>query len=126
MDPVKGVMRELLVWNDRIVPITEEKENIMKSFCYDQHLFTYRRLLAAIQKRYSGISESDCKRFLKSQPASHARNVRFTNKLPLRPIEAPRPNQRHMIDLVDLEKVPTGTENGEFRYVLAVLDVFTR
>ena len=63
--------------------------------------------------------------FPKAKPVTWSSNVKFSNKPCPKPTNSPRPNQRYQTDLVDLDKVPTETK-GEYRYVLSVMDIFTR
>ena len=120
-----GTERTVLKWRDLIIPTLEEIDDIIESFAIEQKLFTVRPLYHAIRAKYAGIPERRVTSFLKSKPVTWSSNVKFSNKPCLQPINSPRPNQRHQTDLVDLDKVPTETE-GEYRYVLSVMDIFTR
>ena len=55
------------------------------------------------------------------------RRTVFANKAPMRPIVALSPMERNQIDLVDMREFPPCSSDGnEYRYVLSVIDVFSR
>jgi hypothetical protein len=127
MEGSMGENRKLLIiWRQFIVPTREDKEQIIASFCENMNLHSRNKLHEAVSDRYSGISRRDVQCFLAQPPDTFARNAKFSNNPDLRSIDAPRPNQRHQTDLVDLANVNTGQTSSEYRYVLSVLDLFTR
>ena len=65
--------------------------------------------------------------FMKSSqnPKVHQK-LRFENRARLRPIHARNVQIRHQIDLVDMEKLKTKHKGKVFKYVLSVMDVFSR
>ena len=54
------------------------------------------------------------------------RNARFENRARLRPIRTRDVQIRHQVDLVDMKKWHTKYKRKVFRYVLSVIDVFSR
>ena len=50
----------------------------------------------------------------------------FGNKPPLRPVGASTVQSTHLIDLVSFENYPTERNGSIYKYVLSVLDIFSR
>lgn len=84
------------------------------------------KLAATLERTYEGISYKNILRELKTIPDAQANKPVFDNKAPLKPIRAEFVQQRHQVDLVSFNKMPI-TKNGKtYKYVLAVMDVFSR
>ena len=70
---------------------------------------------------------ADCKTYVESQPNHYAANCKMANKADLKPVVSTRPNQRHQVDLVNLEAVEQDPDKPHsYKYVVTVLDTFTR
>lgn len=52
--------------------------------------------------------------------------MRFHNKAPLKPIRARTVQVRHRIDLISMEKLPVLWNGKTYKYVLSLMDVFSR
>lgn len=53
-------------------------------------------------------------------------NVKFTNKATPRPVKAKYVHSQHQVDLIDLSKEPVKYNGKECKYVLSVVDIFSR
>lgn len=87
-----------------------------------------RKLYHKLTDSYSGVSERNVHEVLSKCTVHQKLNARFENRARLRPIRArARDVQiRHQIDLVDMEKLTTEHKGKVFKYVLSVMDVFSR
>ena len=64
--------------------------------------------------------------FINSQPKSQHMNPSFKNKAPLNPVRSSSVFKQVQIDLVTMEGLPTASSDDGYKYVLVVLDVFSR
>ncbi|KAK2547608.1 Gag-Pro-Pol polyprotein [Acropora cervicornis] len=85
-----------------------------------------RKLYHRLKDSYSGISERNVHKVLLKSTIHQKLNARFQNRPRLRPIRARDVQVRHQIDLVDMNKLCTKYKGKVFRYVLSVMDVFSR
>lgn len=85
-----------------------------------------RKLYKAISKRFAGVSERDVLSILNSMHEAQRLKPMFLNKAPLHPVLSSGVMNQVQIDLVDMKnnKVMIGSET--FRYILVMLDVFSR
>ena len=91
-----------------------------------------------VKERYTGIRVEQCEAFVGEDPSRYAKNVRIGNPEDLKPIVASRPMQRHQVDVSYIDKVrqdppdidadddSVASNNEPYRYVVVVLDVYTR
>lgn len=75
---------------------------------------------------YIGHSEKSIQRVLSESQLNQKLNVRFSNKAPIIPITAKRPMERLQIDLVDMTKHPDWYKGQTYKYILTLLDVYSR
>ena len=75
---------------------------------------------------YSGISERSVHKVLSKSTIHQQLNARFENRARLRPVRAREVQIRHQIDLVSMKKLETSYKGKQFRYILSVMDVFSR
>ena len=54
------------------------------------------------------------------------RHVRFSIVAPMRPVDARNVMERHQVDKIDLRTIAVTIRGIRYRYVLSVLDVFSR
>lgn len=80
------------------------------------------KLYEVIRDNYGNVSRSAVREFLSDNPLYQV--TRDYRKVVNKPVLAKRPNERWMIDLVDLNQF-TDSNNG-YRYILTCVDVFTR
>ena len=76
---------------------------------------------------YAGLS--DKKKILQvtnNESKYRVHNARFTNKATRKPVTAKRLQSQHQIDLIDLSKDPVKHNGKVYKYILSVIDVFSR
>ena len=104
----------------------EEMEACVKAYHNRCKGLGARKLYKKISMRFAGVSERDVLSILKSLHKAQRLKPMFLNKAPLRPVLSSGVMKQVQIDLVDMKnnKVTLGSET--FRYILVVLDVFSR
>ena len=85
-----------------------------------------RKLYNGITQSFCGVAEREIQSFLNNQEISQQLNPSFINKQPLKPVSSKRVMDRIQMDIVDLMRSPVHIYEKTFRYVLVVLDVFSR
>ena len=75
---------------------------------------------------YSGISCPMIQKFINKDKEQHRRRPIFSNSAPLQPVQASAPMVHHQIDLVSLENIEDNLHGISYKYVLSVIDVFSR
>lgn len=85
-----------------------------------------RRLNKRLNDQYSGISERKVQRILDSSKRYQLHKARFGNKPIPRPIRAKEVQDRHKIALLDMGKWQIRHGHFTYRYILIVIDVFSR
>jgi transposase InsO family protein len=125
-DPWLGQKLWRIVRNDRIIIPRKEVNGCIKWYHGQTKGDCARKLVYKIRKTYYGIGKGTIQSWLNSN-VEHSRRVPlFTNKAPLKPVKSNAVNERHQLDLVDMSHA-SDTHNGvTFKYILSVLDVFSR
>ena len=87
-----------------------------------------RKLHRLISKVFSGVTEREIQLYTNSIPKAQCLNPKFINKIPLKPVESSGVMNQVQIDLVDMSNSPVSTNgsNDAYKYILVVLDVFSR
>ena len=85
-----------------------------------------RKLRLPLGMKYSGVSESHVQRVVEGLRKYQLLKAIFDNNHILHPIRAKEVNVRHQCDLVDLQKWAVCYRGVRYRYVLSILDVFSR
>ena len=85
-----------------------------------------RKLNIRLQSSTVGVSRAKIHRVLDRSAMYQLLKARFTNRANLRPIRAKRVHDRHQVDLIDMSKWPVQHHGKTFRYILSVIDVFSR
>ena len=80
-----------------------------------------RKLYNSITKVFIGITEREIQKYINSLQINQRLHPRFINKEPLKPVIS-----HGVMDLVDMQNNPVESSGKTFRYVLVVLDVFSR
>ena len=75
---------------------------------------------------FVGLSERNILRETNRKIKYRIHNVKFTNKATPRPVTAKSVQAQHQVDLMDLSKDAVEHDGREYRYVLRVMDVFSR
>ena len=85
-----------------------------------------RKLYHHLKDVCSGVGEREVRCVLGKSRLHQRLNVRFQNKAILKPIRARTVQSRHQVDLVSMESTPVKRRGRAFKYVLSLLDVFSR
>ena len=85
-----------------------------------------RKLYHQLKDVCSGVGERDVRCVLGKSRLHQRLNVRFQNKAILKPIRARTVQSRHQVDLVSMESTPVKRRGRALKYVLSLLDVFSR
>ena len=87
-----------------------------------------RKLHRLISKVFTGVTEREIQLYINSIPKAQRLNPKFINKVPLKPVESSGVMNQVQIDLVDMSNSPVSTNgsNDAYKYILVVLDVFSR
>ena len=84
-------------------------------------------LACLLRDNFLGVSRAKIQTILNTDKSHYRRNAEFLNKAKLKPIRARDVHVRHQIDLMDMSKKGSVKMNGHLnRYVLTVIDVFSR
>ena len=85
-----------------------------------------RKIYHKLKNSYSSVAERDVQKVLAKSSVHQRLNVRFENKARLRPVRARTVQIRHQIDLVDMKILRTKYKGKTYKYVLSIIDVFSR
>ena len=85
-----------------------------------------RKLKKRMDEVFTGISENDIQQYINSSRLNQEIKAVFDNKPPLKPITASRVWERIQIDLMSMEDIPVVHDGKVYRWVLSVIDVFSR
>lgn len=85
-----------------------------------------RKLKLALNDDVHGISERRVRQFYDTSKVYSRLNARFTNKVNLQPILSDAPLKRLQLDLIDLKALRVKYNGESYRYVLTLIDVFSR
>lgn len=125
-DPYRGERIDRLIRDGLILLPAEEVHDCIQYF-YDQtHCDGARKLFYRMKDHYYGISEYAIRNFLNTLPHHVQKTPIFRNKAPLKPITSRKIMERHQIDLVDMQTIAAEYEGKCYRYILSVLDCFSR
>jgi len=75
---------------------------------------------------FAGLSERNILRATNNDTKFRIHNVKFTNKATPRPVTAKTVQGQHQIDLMDLSKEAVNYNKHVYRYVLSVMNIFSR
>ena len=75
---------------------------------------------------FAGLSKRNILRVTNNEVKYRIHNVKFTNKAAPRPVTARTIQGQHQIDLMDLSKEAVGHNTRVYKYVLSVMDIFSR
>ena len=85
-----------------------------------------RKLYKAICKRFCGISQNDIAKVVFSMKNAQRVKPTFLNKSPLHPVKSSGVMHQVQVDLVDMRGYPANVADTSFKYILVLLDVFSR
>ena len=86
-----------------------------------------RKLVHSLKYHFVGLSKEKVQHILNPDRIHYQQNAKFCNKATLKPIRARDVQIRHQVDLMGMgEEGKVQVGNKSYRYILSVLDVFSR
>ena len=85
-----------------------------------------RKLYNSICKVFIGVTHREIQTYINSLPTHQQLHPHFINKPALKPVTSHGVMDQIQIDLVDMQTCPVESGGKTFRYILVVLDVFSR
>ena len=85
-----------------------------------------RKLKKRMDEIFTGISENDIQQYINTSKRNQEIKAVFDNKPPLKPVTASKVWERIQIDLMSMEDVPVVNEGKNYRWILSIIDVFSR
>ncbi len=119
-------VQRLVTKEGKIVPKKCEVEAIIKMFQKDTIGEGARKLYHRISAVYAGIGRTAVQGVINQSEQHTKQKPLFSNKAPMRPIKSSAPMNLVEADLVDMRAYKIECEGSTYRYVLSVLDVFSR
>ena len=116
----------MLCFNGKRVVKREKLHDVVKRMYKSSKGSGVRKIYHKLKNSYSGVVERDVHEVLAKSTVHQRLNVRFENKARLRPVRARTVQIRHQIDLVDMQRLRTIYKGKTYKYVLSILDVFSR
>ena len=115
-----------LFFNGKAVVKKTELHDVVQKMYKSSKGSGARKIYHKLKECYSGVALRDVQKML-SKSCTHQRlNVRFENKARLRPVRARTVQIRHHIDVVNMQGLSTKFKGKTFKYVLSIIDVFSR
>ncbi len=85
------------------------------------------KLACGLRDNFVRLSHDKIQNILNTDKGHYCQNAKFMNKAALKPVRAKDVQIRHQIDLMDMGSKGSVKMNGKlYRYVLIVIDVFSR
>ena len=85
-----------------------------------------RKLYKSICKRFAGVSERDVASVVNTMHKAQRLKPTFMNKAPIHPVTSSSVMNQVQIDLVDMTSKKVTLDSETYRYILVLLDVFSR
>jgi len=115
-----------LCLNEKSVVKKEGLRDVVKKMYKSSKGSEVRTIYHKLRNSYSGVAEREVQKVLAKSSVRQRLNVRFENKARLRPVRAQTGQIRHQIDLVDMQRLRTKYKGKTYKYVLSIIDVFSR
>ena len=125
-DQLTGKKVEHLMRNDKIVLSKNEVVRCIETVYNVTKGEGARKLNDRLYDNYYGIGRRTIQEKLNQEQKQQLKNPKFLKKAPLKSISAKRTMEHHQIDLVNLDQIPVIIDNCLYRYVMGVMDVFSR
>lgn len=131
LNPLSGQREErVLVNKDKILLKTNEVDTCISQYYKKYKGAGARKIYCSISEKFAGVSERVIQEYINNQPKAQRLNPEFKNKADLVPVKSSGVLNQVQIDLVDMSKYPVPIEgtlnNMHYRYILVVLDTFSR
>lgn len=85
-----------------------------------------RKIYHRLKSTFSDVGEREVQKVLAKSSIHQGFNVRFESKARLRPVRVPTVKIRYQIDLVGMQRLRTKYKGKTYKYVLSIIDVFSR
>ena len=121
-----SLRRGILCYDGKSVAKKEAVSDVVKKMYKSSKGSGVRKIYHKLKNSYSGVAERDVQKVLAKSSVHQRLNVRFENKARLRPVRAKTVQIRHQIDLVDMKRLRTKYKGKTYKYVLSIIDVFSR
>ena len=124
-----GIEERLVVSSsNKIVVHAEEVEGLITTFSNRSKGANAKTLYGLLSKHFAGVDERLIQTHISATREAQSLHPKFLNKAPLQPIIASKVQERNQLDLVDLSDIPVEVEPDglTYKYVLSILDVFSR
>ena len=115
-----------LYFNGRKVVKKSEVSGVVAKTFKETKSAGYKKLKQRSHDSYAGLTERKIRQVTSSSIRYRVHNAAFTNKAVPKPVRAHHVQSQHQIDLVDLSKEPVELGGKSYRYILSVMDVFSR
>lgn len=125
-DPVMGRELDRILHRGYILLHRDEVRAYVLSYVRESKGVGAEKIAQLMSVHYSGIGERTIRSILNEELSSCKRNPTFRNKAPLATVKADRPMYHHQVDLVDFSGNTCMKDCTEYKYVLSLIDVFTR
>ena len=133
LNPLTGNIEErVLIYTSnrgdgKILLQNREVEQCIKMYFTKYKGAGARKIYHIIAKAFCGVTERRIQIFLNRQQINQQIHPSFKNKQKLKPVTSKEVMNRIQMDIVDMNRNPVEiSEDKVFRYVLVVLDVFSR
>ena len=133
MNPLSGLQEKRVLiesygdsTNKKILLIKEEVTSCIKAYYNKYKHMGSRKLYNSIYKVFTGVSEREIQAYINSLQTSQQLHPKFINKQSLKPVTSHGVMDRVQMDLVDMQNSPVENNGKTFKYVIVVLDVFSR
>lgn len=104
----------------------EEMEACVKMYHKKYKGAGTRKLYKSICKRFAGVSERDVASVVNTMHKAQRLKPTFMNKAPIHPVTSSSVMNQVQIDLVDMTSKKVTLDSETYRYILVLLDVFSR
>ena len=118
--------RSILYYEGRKVAKKDEVRKIVARSFHESKSCGYKKLRSRAADGFAGISGRNILKVTSNDILYKQFTVKFTNKARPQPIIARRIHQINQIDLVDLNKLKVKHKGKTYRYILSLMDVFSR
>ena len=127
LNPLTGQKEErVLVNKDKILLKTDEVDACIREYYKKYKGAGARKLYYSITEKFAGVSERVIQQYINNHPKAQRLNPEFKNKSDLVPVKSSGVLNQVQVDLVDMSKYSVAIDGTHYRYILVILDVFSR
>ena len=125
-NPITGILEERILVGGKLLLMKNEISRMTQKTLREAKGAGATKLTHRLENKFTGVRYKNVLAALKNIPDSQASKPVFDNKAPMKPVTASFVQQRHQIDLVSFQNMPVVKDGKTYRYVLAVMDIFSR